>query len=169
MPQVFSQTYSQVYVEDDQGNEIEYVYVDESHLWDCEFAKFEDGKCHGCDTPGICVDPSNPTKRASFRIRRRYYDMIVSGEKTEEIRTLKPFWVKQLLTGNPPQVAVFICGKDVHRRWITGIDIQDATEVLGRQLSEQGQKDVLDPDNAIIIKLGEVFTLNSQQLRTDQK
>ncbi len=157
MTQVFSQTYSRVYVEDAEGNEIEYVYVDEGRLWDCEYADFEDGRCPGCVTPGICVDAQNPTKRASFRIRRRYYDMIVSGEKNEEIRTLKPFWIKQLFTGDPPQVATFICGKEVHRRWITGIDIQDATEVLGRQLSEQGMKEVLDPDNAIIIKLGTVF------------
>ena len=157
MSQVFSQSYSHVYVEDDEGNEIGYTYVDDGRLWDCEYADFEDGRCPGCVTPGTCVDAKNPTKKASFRVRRRYFDMIVSGEKKEEIRTLKPFWIKQLFTGNPPQVATFICGKDVHRRWIKGIDIQDATEVLGRQLSEQGQKDVLDQDNAIIIRLGSVF------------
>jgi len=164
---VFSQTYDQSYVEDENENEIEYVYVYEGHKWFCEYAEFEDGKCQGCESPGVCVDINNPPKRASFRVRRRYYDMIVSGEKTEEIRTLKPFWIKQLFTGNAPQVAVFVCGKDVHRRWITSIDIQDAEDVLGRQLSEQGQKDVLGPDNAIIIKLGSEFTVKSDSLRSN--
>ena len=166
MTVVFSQTYSRVYVEDEDEKEVEYVYVDEGHLWSCEEAEFEEGVCYGCVSPGKCVDPNNVPKRASFRIRRRYFDMIVSGEKTEEIRTLKPFWIKQLFTGNPPQVAVFICGKDVHRRWITGIGIDDAVEVLGRQLSEQGQKDVIDPDHAIIIKLGDEFTIKSKGVRT---
>ena len=165
MNNIFSQILSQVYVEDENENEVEYVYVDEGSLWACEYAEFENGVCHGCETPGICVDAVNPPRKASFRIRRRYYDMIVSGEKTEEIRTLKPFWVKRLLTGNPPQIATFLCGKDIHHRWITGIGIDDAEEILGRQLSEQGQKDVLNPDNAIIIRLGDEFTIKETKKR----
>ena len=167
MVQVFSQTFSQVYVEDENENEIEYVYVDSAELWDCEYAKFENGICYGCETPGICVAPDNPHKKACFRIRKKYYDMIVSEEKTEEIRTLKPFWIKQLLKGNPPQVAVFVCGKRVHRRWITGIYIDDAQEVLGRQLSEQGQKDVLDSDHAIIIKLGSIVSAGLRRTQNE--
>ena len=132
--------------------------VDETRTWHCEYAEFKDGYCIvGCDGPGICVDVKNPPKRASFRIRRRYYDLIVKGEKTEEIRTHSPHWRKQLLSGNPPQIAVFVCGKDVHRRWITGITLNDAEKVLGRPLSEQGKQDVLTPEEAIIIKLGDEY------------
>lgn len=95
-------------------------------------------------------------KKVSFRIRRRYYDLIVSGVKTEEIRTDKPYW-SWLLGEDPPQVATFVCGKDVHRRHITGIYRDDPEKVLGRPLSNQGQQDVLT-NPAIIVELGGVYT-----------
>lgn len=91
-------------------------------------------------------------KKVSFRIRRRYYDLIVKGIKTEEIRTDKPYW-SWLLGEDPPQVATFVCGKDVHRRNITRIYKDDPEKVLGRPLSSQGQQDVLS-NPAIIIELG---------------
>lgn len=91
------------------------------------------------------------SKRVSFRVRRRYFDQIVAGTKREEIRTDKPYWA--WLFKNPPQVAVFVCGKSVHRRHITRIYREDPEKVLGRPLSEQGIKDVLS-NPAIIVELG---------------
>lgn len=96
-------------------------------------------------------DP-NALKRVSFRIRRRYFDLIVKGVKTEEIRTDKPYW-SWLLGPSPPYVATFVCGKDVHRRFITRIYKEDPEKVLGRPLSDQGRQDVLS-NPAIIIELG---------------
>ena len=97
-----------------------------------------------------------PEKRIAFRIRRVYYDQIVAGTKTEEIRTLKPFWIKRLLNHeDPPTIAVFINKKDVHRRRILSIRIDDPEKVLGRALSEQGKQDI-QSEQAIIVELGEV-------------
>ena len=93
-------------------------------------------------------------KRVSFRIRRRYFDQIVEGSKTEEIRTDKPYW--SWLFTDPPQVATFICGKDIHRRYIKRIYREDPEKILGRFLSEQGKKDVTS-NPAIIVELGEVY------------
>ena len=98
---------------------------------------------------------SKPVKMVSFRVRRRYFDAIVDGTKREEIRTNKPYWQKILLGDDPPQIAVFICGKDVHRRWITEKPyLGDPERLLGRPLSEQGIRDVLT-NPAIVTPLGE--------------
>lgn len=81
-------------------------------------------------------------KKASFRIRKQYFDAIVKGEKKVELRNYSPFWIKRLLTGTPPKIAVFVCGKQVHRREITSIETGNPKEILGRELSEQGKKDI---------------------------
>ena len=102
-------------------------------------------------------------KKVSFRIRREYFDKIVSGEKKEEIRSNTNFWRKRLFGAyvNPPlppfklpEVAVFVCGKEVHRRKITGISLEKPEEALGRPLSKQGRKDIRTK-MAIVVKLGE--------------
>jgi hypothetical protein len=80
-------------------------------------------------------------KKVCFRIRRKYYDQIVKGEKKEELRKDTEFWRKRLLEYNPV-IAVFVCGKDVHRRWITGFSEGKPETYLGRELSEQGKKDI---------------------------
>ena len=103
-------------------------------------------------------------KKVSFRIRREYFDKIVSGEKKEEIRSNTPFWRRRLFGSyvNPPfppfkkpEIAVFVCGKELHRRRIMGIEIAKPEEVLGRPLSKQGKKDITTR-TAFVIKLGEV-------------
>lgn len=101
----------------------------------------------------------NSLKRVSFRIRRKYFDLIVKGIKTNEIRTDKPYW-SWLLGDEPPLIATFVCGKDVHRRWIKRIFKDDPERVLGRQLSEQGRQDVLS-NPAIIIELGTEYATNT--------
>ena len=102
-------------------------------------------------------------KGVSFRIRRIYFDQIVKGTKTQEIRTDKPYW--SWLFKAPPQIATFVCGKDVHRRRIKRIYKDDPEKILGRPLSEQGKKDVLS-NPAIIIELGEIHRNEGQKDET---
>ena len=77
-----------------------------------------------------------------FRIRKRYFDAIVSGEKTTEFRVDSAFWRSRIdgkmKEGDPEWIAVFICGKRVHRRLITLIQKVDTPSWF----SEQGKKDV---------------------------
>ena len=40
-----------------------------------------------------------------LNLRKKWYDMILSGEKKEEYREIKPYWVKRianLMDSNPP-------------------------------------------------------------------
>lgn len=85
-----------------------------------------------------------------FRIRKRYFDAIVSGEKTTEFRQASQFWRKRITgKGETLDTAVFICGKQVHRRRITLIqEVETPT-----WFSEQGKKDV-DTPTAFAIHLG---------------
>ena len=93
-------------------------------------------------------------RKVSFRIRREYYDEIVAGTKKEELRNDKPFWRKRLVDPMPEE-AVFICGKDMHRRRIIGVLVaQDPVAYLGRPLSIQGRKDIRTA-LAIVVQLGE--------------
>ena len=101
-------------------------------------------------------------KNVLFTIRRNYFDAIVSGEKTEEIRSFMPRW-NWLLGPGAPQVAVFLCGHDVHRRYIKRIYVDDVVKVLGRSVSEQGRKDLhFKPGEntkaCVIVELGAEFT-----------
>lgn len=95
------------------------------------------------------------TKKVSFRIRRIYYDQIVAGTKREELRKDSKFWRKRLIkTDTPPKIAVFVCGADVHRREISKIRIDTPENVLGRELSEQGKKDI-PTSTCIVVELGD--------------
>lgn len=96
-------------------------------------------------------------KAVSFRIRRIYYDQIVAGTKTVELRKYSEFWQKRLLeTSDPPRIAVFVCGKAVHRREISGIRIDEPEAVLGRPLSEQGKRDI-PTQFCIVVELGAII------------
>jgi len=79
-----------------------------------------------------------------LRIRKEYFDAIVSGEKTTEFRPDSPFW-RTRIDGKGIEgelwVAVFICGKRVHRREIVAIQKVETPTWF----SEQGQKDVSTP------------------------
>ena len=88
-------------------------------------------------------------KSIVFRIRKPYFDAIVSGEKTVEFRRHSPFWEKRI-KGTGVEVAVFICGKRVHRRKITYVQLIDTPTWF----SEQGKKDV-DTPQCYAIYLGE--------------
>ena len=98
-------------------------------------------------------------KSAVFRIRKRYFDLIVEGHKTVEYRKDSPFWRKRFhfnpewpILYDYPEVAVFICGRRVHRRRIT--DVQHVKTPTS--FSEQGNKDVPTPC-CFAIHLGGVF------------
>lgn len=95
----------------------------------------------------------------SFRIRRQYFDRMVNGTKKEEIRADTPFWSSRLFGPKPPKIAVFVCGKQTHRRWIKRIYREEASIVLGREPSPQGKKDLRYAPNekSIIIELGEEY------------
>jgi hypothetical protein len=84
-------------------------------------------------------------KKLVFRIRERYFDAIVSGEKTTEFRPDSQFWRSRIngkgKSNEPAWIAVFICGKRVHRKVITLIQKIDTPTWF----SEQGKKDVSTP------------------------
>lgn len=66
---------------------------------------------------------------------------------------MSPFWINRLLSDDPPQIAVFVCGHYVHRRLIDAIYCCDPEELLNRELSEQGKQDI-STDICICIELG---------------
>jgi len=37
-------------------------------------------------------------------LQKQWYNMIESGEKTEEYREIKPYWIKRLCNANPPSL-----------------------------------------------------------------
>ncbi len=57
------------------------------------------------------------------RIRKRYFEAIVCGEKTVEYRPQTDYWVKRIQGKADLDTVVFICGKKVHRRKITQIQV----------------------------------------------
>ena len=80
--------------------------------------------------------------KLSFRIRRCYFDQIVAGTKDREVRARKMFWTvraieaRDHLVSNYKVVAVFLCGKDVHRRYVTAVlEYPTAKMALGRDPS----------------------------------
>lgn len=124
---------------------------------------------HPCERGGDCwINPwprimylcyTGPRiKKVCFRIRRIYFDRIVSGDKRFELRKFNDFWKKRLIADPLPEIAVFLCGKDVHLRWIIEITVGKPEEYLERELSEQGKEDV-GTDLCIATELGEVINL----------
>jgi len=88
-------------------------------------------------------------KSLVLRIRKRYFDAIVSGEKTVEFRRDSEFWRKRIIGKADVEIATFICGKRVHRRKITSIHRIKTPSWF----SEQGKKDV-DTSLCFVINLG---------------
>ena len=102
-----------------------------------------------------------PRKQVMLRIRRVYFDKIVSGEKDHELRADSKRWA-WLLGEDPPDVARFVCGKDTHLRKIESIYRSRVDTILGRALSDQGRKDLGLPGGegvAIVLELGFVMGL----------
>ena len=105
-----------------------------------------------------------------FMVRKVYFDQIVAGTKTEEIRRATKRWQtlainlgQSMLGSGKPAEAVFLCGRDVHRRHV--IDIEDDWESAEaffaknhpeHKLSSQGKKDV-GRGPVIVFYLGEAL------------
>lgn len=110
----------------------------------------------------------------SVRVRRPYFDAIVQGEKTVEVRRVSPFWTHRVLRaleaikhwGRGGQVYLtFLCGRRTHRRKLLWISIHpDARSALGREPSKQGRKDLGDGP-VYAFHLGEVATNTRHQAR----
>ena len=111
-------------------------------------------------------DTDDGTPRISFQIRRRYYDLVVAGVKRSEVRKASPYWMKhvtRLVEGYGRElpvsfvrcpIATFVCGRDVHRRHLVGIELRaSGAEALGRELSGQGRADLGDGP-VVVFNLG---------------
>lgn len=101
--------------------------------------------------------------KVSFRIRRVYFDQIKAGTKTSEFRSANRYWkgrvnrMDRASDGGRAIQAVFVSGREVHRRFIIGwLEYPSARRVLGREPSAQGLKD-LGPGRVIAFELGDVL------------
>lgn len=69
-----------------------------------------------------------------FRIRKKWFDLIVSGEKQNEYRDTKPFWNSRIIgKGENLNTALFLCGNKQHMREITAIQIIERPSFLEKQ------------------------------------
>ena len=102
--------------------------------------------------------------RILFMVRHEYFDTIVAGTKTFELRRNSPRWnnmawkaMKGLNDGSPV-TAVFTCGRQrVHRRSITGVDWWgDAERALGRPPTPE-ELAFLGDGNVVYFELGEAI------------
>lgn len=87
-------------------------------------------------------------KKVVTRIRRQYFDAIKVGTKSDEIRKLTEYWRKRFCVPpeDVPGILVLLCGKDMYGCRITGHTIvrsyPELINILGREPSEQGRKDI---------------------------
>ena len=118
-------------------------------------------------------------KNLVFRIRKQYYEDIIAGKKTVEYRKNTEFWQKRVFGMpmskmnlvdtrrfleyytieyystktakfyTRPFTAVFICGKRIHRREITDIELMPTPEWF----SDQGKEDI-DTSTCFAFHLG---------------
>lgn len=106
-------------------------------------------------------------KSLVFRVRKRYFADIRDGKKKIEYRRDSLFWQRRAW-GNGPGcyrdlrgkgwIAVFICGKRVHRRKLLRIE---RIQTPG-WFSEQGKRDV-DTPKCLAFYLGEEVKLERPQ------
>ena len=92
------------------------------------------------------------TYRLTFRIRRVHFDAIRNGFKLVEYRRASPYW--DIRFGQARRIlfyhdledvqAVFVCGKDTHRRNVVSILHGHFQELTGRLPSTQGLADLGD-------------------------
>ena len=94
-------------------------------------------------------------KKVSFTIYRKYFDDIVARRKTVELRNNTPFWHRRLIaTKEPPQTAVFVCGRYVYRCAI--VDIREGTfAALMQRGMTKDEGAILSPYNLIGVFLGD--------------
>ena len=103
--------------------------------------------------------------RILFMVRRPYYDAIVAGTKTFELRRNSPRWnsmgLKALkgLDDDSPVTAVFLCGRQrIHRRHIIGVEwIRNIADALGRPPTAE-ELALLGNGDVVCFELGEVVS-----------
>jgi len=121
-------------------------------------------------------------KKVSFRVRKIYYDQFANGTKDEELRALIQYWfrilrpplpfhlkdtkieeVKKILLdfgvmnmppANQPKIAVISCPRQPTLSFkIDSIWIDKPEAILGRELSEQGRRDI-PTELCIVTRMG---------------
>ena len=78
------------------------------------------------------TNTSTPNEyRVMFTVFQRYYDRIVTGQKTTEVRQSSKRWLTvanrvcaQKWWGMK-SIAVFVCGRAIHRRYIVNVKMVD--------------------------------------------
>ena len=101
--------------------------------------------------------------RILFMIRRPYYDAIVAGTKTFEVRVNTDRWdsmafrANQSIRNGGRSTATFQCGRRVHRRRIVGAKwVENAEVALGRAPTQE-ELEFLGDGEVILFKLGEAM------------
>lgn len=99
------------------------------------------------------METEKTTKILHLTLKKRWFDMILSGEKKEEYREIKPYWQKRL-SGNYPDVIVF---KNGYAKDAPTITIQCLGITTGFAVSEwsdnwQGEVFVIGLGNIIETK-----------------
>ena len=101
--------------------------------------------------------------RILFMVKARYFDAIVAGTKTFEVRRYSQRWhsmaLKALkgLDDGIPVTAVFMCGRPrVHRRRIVDVRwVENAEVALGRAPTQE-ELEFLGDGEVILFEIGEV-------------
>ena len=57
-------------------------------------------------------------RAAKLVLKRRWYDMIESGEKTEEYRAITPYWIKRLFISTIPPYSYFYKHPGELKEWV---------------------------------------------------
>ena len=87
-------------------------------------------------------------------LKKKWFDMILSGEKKEEYREIKPYWNKRLKFSEFPNMIIFKNGYSKNARTMNvimeGLNIGKAVP----EWSDNWQGDVF------VIKLGKILTPN---------
>jgi ASC-1-like (ASCH) protein len=79
-------------------------------------------------------------RQVVFRIRRIYFEAIKKGIQRIEHRAGSPYW-RNMFSGKPtPDIAIFLCGREVHRRKIVDVTVEDSWRL--QHISEQGRRDL---------------------------
>ena len=98
--------------------------------------------------------------KVAFTVRKKYFELIVAGSKSNEIRRATPHWRK--VAARQPNLAVFLCGRlKPHWREVLQVTVEEdegaAERILGRPLSSQGLQDV-GSGPVVVFWLGEHAT-----------
>ncbi len=75
-------------------------------------------------------------KTLSLVLKKKWYDMIASGEKTEEYREIKPYWITRLLCGH----SIYLPDKEYKIGRLQANFLASSVNVFKYQLERQDVK-----------------------------